>query len=113
MSEQDPRDVALSAAASGARVFIIATDGESFDAHIVKLLHGGFVAVVGVRNGRVERTIWYADVDSMAEYVEVDEPAADEHDDLMDLSRRLRAQASQEAQKSLAERMLVNHQRES
>lgn len=110
MTEDDPRDVALSAAASGARVLVLLAD-EALDGHIAKLMHGGFIIVVRVPNGRIERHVWYADVESMAEFVE------DEHsvveDELQALSHRLREQADIESRRSLAERMARNAQRES
>lgn len=109
---EDPRDVALSAAASGARVLVILTDGERLDGHIQALRHGGFVIVARHENGRVERFVYYAHVDSMAEFVEDDDAEAPE-DDLQALTRRLREQAEAESRKSLAERMLRNSQRAS
>jgi hypothetical protein len=110
-ADEDVRDVALDACASGSRVLIIRKDGERFDAHVASLLHGGIRVVRKTPNGRVEHTVWYADIDSMAAYVE-DEPVDpgdfdyDADEELQALSRRLREQAHIERQTSLAERML-------
>lgn len=111
MTDDDPRDVALSAAASGAKVLVMLAE-ERLEGHVAALRHGGFVLVAKVPGGRIERFIYYAHVDSMAEFVE-DDDAETPEDDLQALTRHLREQADAESRKSLAERMLSNVERPS
>lgn len=110
--DADPRDTALSAAATGARVLVILREGGRLDGHIEKLLHGGFNMVAKVPGDRVQQTVWYADIDSMAEFVEDDDQDVEGPSDLDALSARLRAEGEAEGRKSLAERMIANSQRE-
>lgn len=111
MTDDDPRDVALSALASGARVLVMLAD-ERLEGHIDGLRHGGFTLIAKVPTGRIERFLYYADIESMAEFVEEDEGPGDV-DELQALSRRLREQGEAAARRSLAEREIANLQRES
>lgn len=108
----DLRDVALRAAAEGAQVLAITTGGEHLTGHIEKLLHGGVEFIERRPDGRVRRTLWYADIDSMAPF-EADEEEPTPDDPLDALTAQLKARAAAEREKSLAERLLTNSQRES
>jgi hypothetical protein len=110
--DEAPVDVALKACAEGHEVLVLMRDGERFDAHIAALRQGGFVAVVRLPGGRVERFVSYEQIDSMAAYLDPTEfPNDSDEDELQALSQRLREAAHMERQTSLAEKMLRDSER--
>lgn len=101
----DVREDALRLTETGEKVLVLMKSTQRYVGHIDKLLHGGIELLERTPEGRVRRTLWYVDIDSMAAF---DEPEKEDpviEDPLAALSDNLRARAAEMDEMSEAEKL--------